>query len=92
LTTSCINEKYVRHLGDIFTAILNNIEEKTICGVTFNGNIIGKVLRNSIEMLNREDILDITKLFKSVIAELYVSAYNYCVISYSDTLEKELQD
>lgn len=63
-----------------------------MCGVTFNGNIIGKVVRNAVQMLNREEHLDIARLFKSVIAELYVSAYNYCVISYSDALEKELQD
>jgi len=53
LTTNCVSEKYIRHLGDIFTTVLNSIEEKTLCGVTFNGNIIGKVLRNSVQMLSR---------------------------------------
>lgn len=92
LATNCINEKYVRHLGDIFTSVLSNIEEKTICGVTFNGNIVGKVVRGLAQMLNREAVLDVGRLFKGVIAELYVSAYNYCVIAYSDLLEKQLQD
>lgn len=50
------------------------------------------MLRNAVQILNRDDVLDISKLFKSVIAELYVSAYNFCVISYSDALEKELRD
>lgn len=67
LTTSCVNEKYIRHIAEIFQSVLVSVEEKTICGVTINGNIVCKLLNHMTGMLSRENTLDIDRLFKSII-------------------------
>lgn len=92
LTTSCVSEKYIRHIAEVFSAVMQSVEEKTINGVTINGNIVCKLINHLAAMLSREDKLDVDRLFKSIVQELYVSAYNFCVIGYNDMLEKELRD
>lgn len=51
-----------------------------------NGNIALKILQNLIITLNSHKKIKVESVYKNIIEELYVSAFNFCILSYHGEL------
>lgn len=72
---------------------MSNLQnEKKLLDLAYNGNIVGKLMQGIAARMNSHKNIDVEDLYQTLVSELYISAYNYCVISYHDELEPYFDD
>lgn len=70
----------------IFGKILMEVQEKKHRELVFNGGIILKYLGQLSLLFHKGKNIDIGKVYYDIVKDLYISAYNYCVICYHESL------
>ena len=66
--------------------------EKHFNSLVVNGNIVGKLLSSIVCQLNAKKKLKLYRIHEDISRDVYVSAYNFCIIGYQDELERYFSD
>ena len=82
MDTLCVNEEYIVAISSVFKQLYSQINEKKYKELLFNGNIAEKVLKYVEYDLNNHKRVKIEEIYGKIIEDLYLSAYNFCVLSY----------
>lgn len=84
---------YVKEVSKSFKHVVSNLQnEKRLLDLSYNGNIVNKLVQGIAARVNSHQNIDVEDLYRTLVSELYISAYNYCVISYHDELEPYFDD
>lgn len=92
LDTKCISEEYMRKVSSIFTQLHEVVTEKRYNELTLTGSIVLKIVKYIETYLNGNHLINIEDLYERIIEDLYQSAYNYCILSYHEEMERNFED
>ena len=92
LTTTCISEGFIRRVSTIFKTMMDSILEKSFNEINFEGSIVIRFIQLVLESINSDLEVDQGEIFNDITKVLYKSAYNFCVLMYTELLEKEFRD
>ena len=79
-------------MAAIFREVCGKVQEKKYNELLLNGNIIAKIVKYVEKYTNKRQDFSLQSLYEQLIDDLYISAYNYCILTYHDEMEREFED
>lgn len=84
LVRECVNPAYVQTLSEIFKEVYKNADERTEEDLLRTGCVVGKLVQYVVPVINNERDIILEGIYERIVKELYISAYNFCILGYHD--------
>jgi hypothetical protein len=79
-------------VAGIFSQLYEVVTEKRYNELNLTGSIVVKIMKYIEGYLNGSKEINIEELYDRLIEDLYQSAYNYCILSYHEEMERHFED